>query len=90
MAPFANAIYVPGQIDHVHGLKRLFFGLRKNQATPGWAAMLPARWKRQSNILTQFKPGDEMFGISHTGSLAEYAVTPERALLIKPPNVIFI
>jgi len=38
--------------------------------------------------VTQFKPGDEVFGISR-GALAEYACTPERALAAKPPNVSF-
>jgi NADPH:quinone reductase-like Zn-dependent oxidoreductase len=38
--------------------------------------------------VTQFKPGDEVFGISR-GALAEYACTPERALVMKPPNVTF-
>jgi NADPH:quinone reductase-like Zn-dependent oxidoreductase len=38
--------------------------------------------------VTQFKPGDEVFGISR-GALAEYARTFERALVAKPPNVSF-
>jgi NADPH:quinone reductase-like Zn-dependent oxidoreductase len=38
--------------------------------------------------VTQFKPSDEVFGISR-GALAEYACTPERALAAKPPNVSF-
>jgi len=38
--------------------------------------------------VTEFKPGDEVFGICR-GSLAEYAVTFERALVMKPANVTF-
>jgi NADPH:quinone reductase-like Zn-dependent oxidoreductase len=38
--------------------------------------------------VTQFKPGDEVFGISR-GALAEYACTFERGLASKPPNVSF-
>src|SRR4029453_8591706 len=38
--------------------------------------------------VTQFKPGDEVFGISR-GALAEYACTSERALVLKPANVTF-
>jgi len=38
--------------------------------------------------VTQFKPGDEVFGICR-GALAEYGVTPERALVMKPSNVSF-
>jgi NADPH:quinone reductase-like Zn-dependent oxidoreductase len=38
--------------------------------------------------VTQFKPGDEVFGISR-GALAEYACPLERALVAKPPNVSF-
>jgi NADPH:quinone reductase-like Zn-dependent oxidoreductase len=38
--------------------------------------------------VTQFKPGDEVFGFCR-GSLAEYAVTFERALVMKPANVPF-
>ncbi len=41
-----------------------------------------------SKNVKQFKPGDEVFGISR-GALAEYACTPERALATKPPNVSF-
>jgi NADPH:quinone reductase-like Zn-dependent oxidoreductase len=36
----------------------------------------------------QFKPGDEVFGACR-GAFAEYACTPESALVIKPGNVTF-
>ena len=69
-------------------LGRLFFGLRKPRNT-GLGRDVAGQVEAVGKSVTQFKPGDEVFGISHTGSLAEYAVTPERALVIKPPNVSF-
>jgi len=68
-------------------LNRLIFGLRKPRDTRlgrDVAGVVEAVGKN----VTQFKPGDDVFGICR-GSLAEYAVTPERALVIKPPNVSF-
>jgi NADPH:quinone reductase-like Zn-dependent oxidoreductase len=40
------------------------------------------------NDVTQFKPGDEVFG-SCRGAFAEYACAPESALAAKPNNVTF-
>jgi NADPH:quinone reductase-like Zn-dependent oxidoreductase len=68
-------------------LGRLIFGLRKPRDTrlgQDVAGQVEAVGKN----VTQFKPGDEVFGISR-GALAEYACTPERALVTKPPNVSF-
>src|SRR5438876_10526927 len=68
-------------------LGRLIFGLRKpRDARLGQdvAGQVEAVGKNE----TQFKPGDEEFGISR-GALAEYACTPERALAGKPANVSF-
>jgi NADPH:quinone reductase-like Zn-dependent oxidoreductase len=68
-------------------LGRLMFGLRKPRDTRlgrDVAGVVEAVGKN----ITQFKPGDEVFGVCR-GSLAEYAVTPERALVIKPPGVTF-
>jgi len=68
-------------------LGRLIFGLRKPRDTrlgQDVAGQVEAVGKN----VTQFKPGDEVFGISR-GALAEYACTPERALAAKPPNVSF-
>ncbi len=68
-------------------LNRLIFGLRKPRDTRlgrDVAGVVEAVGKD----ITQFKPGDEVFGICR-GSLAEYAVTFERALVIKPANVSF-
>ena len=66
---------------------RLIFGLRKPRDTRlgrDLAGVVEAVGKN----VTQFKPGDEVFGICR-GSLAEYAVTFERALVMKPANVPF-
>jgi NADPH:quinone reductase-like Zn-dependent oxidoreductase len=68
-------------------LGRLIFGLRKPRDTrlgQDVAGQVEAVGKN----VTQFKPGDEVFGISR-GALAEYACTSERALAAKPPNVSF-
>jgi NADPH:quinone reductase-like Zn-dependent oxidoreductase len=68
-------------------LSRLIFGLRKPRDTrlgQDVAGQVEAVGKN----VTQFKPGDEVFGISR-GALAEYACTLERALAVKPPNVSF-
>jgi NADPH:quinone reductase-like Zn-dependent oxidoreductase len=68
-------------------LGRLIFGLRKPRDTrlgQDVAGQVEAVGKN----VTQFKPGDEVFGISR-GALAEYACTPERTLATKPPNVSF-
>jgi len=68
-------------------LNRLIFGLRKPRDTRlgrDVAGVVEAVGKN----VTQFKPGDEVFGISR-GALAEYACTFERALVMKPPNVSF-
>jgi len=40
------------------------------------------------SALTQFKPGDEVFGRG-TGAFAEYACVPEDALVLKPANATF-
>ena len=68
-------------------LNRLIFGLRKPRDTR-LGRDVAGQVEAVGKDATQFKPGDEVFGISR-GSLAEYAVTPERALVIKPPSVSF-
>jgi NADPH:quinone reductase-like Zn-dependent oxidoreductase len=68
-------------------LGRLIFGLRKPRDTrlgQDVAGQVEAVGKN----VTQFKPGDEVFGISR-GALAEFACTLERTLVAKPPNVSF-
>lgn len=39
--------------------------------------------------VTQFKPGDDVFGDIGHGGFAEYACTPERKLALKPANLSF-
>jgi NADPH:quinone reductase-like Zn-dependent oxidoreductase len=68
-------------------LNRLIFGLRKPRDTRlgrDVAGMVETVGKN----VTQFKPGDEVFGISR-GALAEYACPSERGLVKKPANVTF-
>ena len=71
-------------------LNRLIFGLRKPRDTRlgrDVAGVVEAVGENPA-VAGQFKPGDEVFGICR-GALAEYAVTPERALVMKPANVPF-
>ena len=70
------------------GIGRLIFGLRKPKNTiPGsdFAGTVEAVGKN----VTEFKPGDEVFGV-RAGALAEYiCVTASRAVVSKPGNVSF-
>jgi NADPH:quinone reductase-like Zn-dependent oxidoreductase len=66
---------------------RLFFGLRKPRDA-GLGRDVAGQVEAVGKNVTQFKPGDEVFGICR-GALAEYACTLERALASKPPNVSF-
>jgi len=70
------------------GVGRLIFGLRKPKNTcPGsdYSGTVAAVGKN----VTEFKPGDEVFGVK-AGALAEYiCVRPGRAVVSKPANVTF-
>ena len=68
-------------------LGRLIFGLRKPRDTR-LGQDIAGQVEAVGKNVTQFKPGDEVFGISRN-ALAEYACTFERALASKPPNVSF-
>jgi NADPH:quinone reductase-like Zn-dependent oxidoreductase len=68
-------------------LNRLIFGLRKPRDTR-LGRDVAGQVEAVGKNITEFKPGDEVFGICR-GSLAEYAVTFERALVMKPANVPF-
>jgi NADPH:quinone reductase-like Zn-dependent oxidoreductase len=68
-------------------LGRLFFGLRKPKET-GVGRDVAGEVEAVGKNVTQFKPGDEVFGICR-GALAEYACAFERALVMKPSNVSF-
>ncbi len=66
---------------------RLIFGLRKPRDTR-LGRDVAGQVEAVGKNVTQFKPGDEVFGICR-GALAEYACASERALVMKPPNVPF-
>jgi NADPH:quinone reductase-like Zn-dependent oxidoreductase len=68
-------------------LGRLMFGLRKpKHPRPG--VDVAGQVEAVGRNVTQFKPGDEVFG-SCRGAFAEYACTSESALVLKPDNVTF-
>jgi NADPH:quinone reductase-like Zn-dependent oxidoreductase len=66
---------------------RLRFGLRKPKA-PRLGADVAGRVEAAGGNVTQFKPGDEVFGACR-GAFAEYACAPESTLALKPQNVTF-
>jgi len=68
-------------------LVRLFLGLRKPRDTR-LGQDLAGEVETVGKNVTQFKTGDEVFGLCR-GGLAEYTCTRERALAIKPPNLTF-
>jgi NADPH:quinone reductase-like Zn-dependent oxidoreductase len=68
-------------------LNRLIFGLRKPRDTR-LGRDVAGQVEAVGKNVTEFKPGDEVFGIGR-GSLAEYACASERALVLKPANVTF-
>ncbi len=66
---------------------RVFFGLRKPRlGRPG--VDVAGEVEAVGGSVTQFKPGDEVFGASR-GAFAEYACTAESKLVLKPDNVTF-
>jgi NADPH:quinone reductase-like Zn-dependent oxidoreductase len=62
-------------------------GLRKPKK-PLLAADVAGQVKAVGKNVTQFKPGDEVFGLARP-SLAEYVCGSEQRLVIKPANVTF-
>jgi len=70
------------------GVGRLVFGLRKpKNTTPG--SDFSGTVETVGSNVTEFKPGDEVFGV-RAGALAEYiCVTASRAVVLKPGNVTF-
>src|SRR5438445_2118160 len=66
---------------------RLMSGLRKPEKT-GLGNDVAGQVEAVGKNVTQFKPGDEVFGVGRP-SLAEYACARERGLVIKPANVTF-
>src|SRR5437867_6089764 len=72
-------------VIHDWWLVRLFFGLRKPRDTR-LGQDVSGQVEAVGKDVTQFKPGDEVFGLCR-GGLAEYTCSRERALATKPPNV---
>jgi NADPH:quinone reductase-like Zn-dependent oxidoreductase len=68
-------------------LIRLIPGMRKPRDTR-LGVDLAGQVEAVGKNLTQFKPGDEVFGACR-GSLAEYVCVPEDKLALKPANISF-
>ena len=68
-------------------LARASEGLRKPK-NPGLGTDISGRVEAVANNITQFKPGDEVFGRS-TGSFAEYTIARENRLALKPADSSF-
>jgi NADPH:quinone reductase-like Zn-dependent oxidoreductase len=64
---------------------RIVAGLRKPKVTK-LGADVAGQVEAIGRNITQFKPGDQVFGICK-GAFAEYACAPESALVMKPDNV---
>ena len=72
-------------------LARLDNGLFKPKRTI-LGADVAGRVEAVGSAVTQFKPGDEVFGdlfASGHGAFAEYATVPEQLLALKPANITF-
>ncbi len=74
----------PFLIRLVLPLFRLGGGLRRPK-DPGLGSDIAGRVEAVSNNVTQFKPGDEVFGVCNAG-YAEYATARENRLALKPTN----
>jgi NADPH:quinone reductase-like Zn-dependent oxidoreductase len=69
-------------------LARMGEGLRKPQ-DPRLGADVAGQVESVGKNVTEFKPGDEVFGAVGAGSFAEYVCTREKNLALKPVNVSF-
>jgi NADPH:quinone reductase-like Zn-dependent oxidoreductase len=69
-------------------IARLDGGLRKPNDTR-IGADLAGRVEAVGSSVTQFKPGDEVFGAIGAGSFAEYVAVREGVLALKPANLSF-
>src|SRR5437868_2612009 len=68
-------------------LGRLFFGLRKPVFT-GFARDFAGVVEAVGNNVTEFKPGDELFGLKG-GAVAEYLCARKDRVVLKPANITF-
>jgi len=66
---------------------RLFIGLRTPKAN-GLGVDFAGQVEAVGKDVTQFHPGDEVFGVCN-GAFAEYLCTPENELALKPTNLTF-
>ena len=69
-------------------IARMGEGLRKPQDTR-LGADIAGRVEAVGRNITEFKPGDEVFGAGGAGGFAEYVCTREKNLALKPRNVSF-
>lgn len=69
-------------------LARMGEGLRKPQ-DPRLGADVAGQVESVGKNVTEFKPGDEVFGAVGAGSFAEYVCTRDKNLALKPANVSF-
>ncbi len=69
------------------GLARLWAGMRKPK-DPRLGRDIAGRVEAVGTNVTQFQPGDEVFGVCQ-GSFAEYATALEDRLALKPANSSF-
>ena len=70
-------------------LMRLIFGLTKPKQ-PILGGNFAGKVEAAGKNVTQFQPGDEVFGASpNFGAFAEYVAVPENAIVLKPANVSF-
>jgi NADPH:quinone reductase-like Zn-dependent oxidoreductase len=69
-------------------LARMGEGLRKPK-NPKLGADVAGRVEVVGKNVTEFKPGDEVFGAIGAGSFAEYAIAREIRLALKPGNISF-
>ena len=66
---------------------RMQAGLRKPKF-PRLGVDVAGQVEAVGSAVTQFRPGDEVFGVCK-GAFSEYACAPEGTLLLKPANVTF-
>ena len=66
---------------------RMLSGLTRPK-DPGWRRLSPASSRRSGSKVTQFKPGDAVFG-GCRGAFAEYACAAHTSIVAKPANVTF-
>ncbi len=69
-------------------IARMGEGLRKPKDTR-LGADIAGRVETVGRNVTEFKPGDEVFGAIGAGGFAEYACTREKNLALKPGNISF-